>query len=347
MSEKRNIYIVLTEYQFLQSVNISINKYSSDEYINKIYVVRNGIRLMGLDENKKMRLDNLQVYILENKKPKEIVGFILNENPDHFFIFQANSPINVFLGYTLAKKNVEISLGPDGYSLYNIYNKEHAFFSLVKDSVYANLFLIKNMLFRGKVYRFDYYKYGNQKFINNIWVTHPEQYIHQTKYKTEIIRLPDFNQKTLEFVRSCFDYNESFPTENVIYYFGHSYVPELIKAEFDFLNGVLDNFPKNDIIVKLHPRASKEYKELFQSIERIKIIESTVPAEIIIASLKNCIVFSMMSSVLMMENKSCNYYFNYPIYKNSNYDLLDQSEIIVLDHIKLIDKPELMRFPNE
>lgn len=344
----KNVYIVLTEYQYLQSVNLSTSEYSSTKYLNVIYIVRNGRRLMGIDASKDWRIDNLQVHILDNKKPKEIVELIMDENPDHFFIFQGNSPVNVFLGTTLSKNGIEVSLGPDGLASYNIYNKKkHRLLSLLKNTVLANIFLLKNKLFNGRVLVFDYYKYGSHKFIDNIWVTHPEQYIHQSTNKVDLIRLPDFNDKCIEFIKKCFDFDESFPTADVIYYFNQPFPPELVEQELDFLKAVLDNFPDRRLLVKLHPLTSEKMKSLYGAIKRLEIIESSVPAEVMVISLKNCILFTGWSSVLMLENNSCNYYFNFPIYNITNIKSLNQSERIVLSHIKLIDKPELMKFPNE
>jgi hypothetical protein len=57
-------------------------------------------------------------------------------------------------------------------------------------------------------------------------------------------------------------------------------------------------------------------------------------------------VFSGWSTVLITENSSCNYYFNYPIYKDLNDKILSQIEILALNHITFINSPEEMQFPN-
>lgn len=347
MANIKNVYIALTEYQLLQALNIATGVYSASNFINTIYVVRNGKRLMGIDARKDWRLDNTQIIILDNKSPKEITSNIHDEKPKHFFMFQGNSSINVFLGDTLAKKGVEISLGPDGYGAYNVFNKKNPILTLIKDTFVANKYLIKNKLYNYKILRFDYYKYGNYKFIDNIWVTHPEQYTHRAKNQPTILQLPDFNKKCIDFIKSCFNFNASFPTDDVIYYFNQPLWTELVEKEFDFLKGVLNSFPDKVIVLKLHPLSSEKTKKMYRSLTGLQIIESSVPAEVILLSLKNCIVFTGWSSILITENKSCNYYFNYPIYKESNLKFFDQSELIILNHITLVNKPELMQFPNE
>jgi hypothetical protein len=346
MNKIKNVYLVLTEYQYLQALNISTSAYSGPDFINKIYLVRNGRRLMGIDNQKHLTLDNVETIILDRKKPIEVASRIIEENPNHFFIFQGNSALNVFIADKLASKGCEISLGPDGYGAYNVFNKDYPILTLIKDSYKANIYLFKNRLFSGKIHHFDYYKYGSQRFINNIWLTHPKQYTHRAKNKVNLLQLPDFNQNCLDFIKNCFDFDESFPVEDVIYYFNQPFWPELIEIEFAFLAGVLANFPDKRLVVKLHPLTSDLMKIRYQELDRVQIIESTVPAEVLLLSLKNCIVFTGWSSVLLTENRKCNYYFNYPIYKKSNLKILNKSNIIVLDHITLVDKPDLMQFPN-
>lgn len=347
MDKRINIYITLTEYQFLQSVNIATGEFYSSDYINIIYIVRSGSRLKSIEANENHALDNLQLHIIENRNIKDTALKILKEDPDHFFIFQGNSPLNVYLAHKFSKKGVEISIGPDGYASYSIYQKENAFLTLAKDSIIANFYLLKNKMFSGKMHRFDYYKYGHYKFIDNIWLTHPQQYIHRGNNKANILELPKFNKKCIQFITKCFNFNETFPMENVIYYFNQPLIPELIETELNFLEGVFDNFPDRKIILKLHPLTSEKTKVLYQTFEQLIIINSLAPAELILLNLNNCIVFTGWSSVLMMENSSCNYYFNYPIYKKTNIKWLRQSDLIILDHITLVDRPELMKFPNE
>lgn len=345
MKIKKYVYVVQTEYQFLQSVNLALNKYDDDCYSNIIYVLRCGKRLSGLDLNCSSQ-QKLQIHLLENQSPRNIADTILSEDAAHFLIFQGNSPINVFLATVFSKRGVEVSLGPDGYSMYAVYKKEHSFITLIKDSIEANLYLLKNKLFSGKIHRFDYYKYGNHNFIDNLWVTHPKKYVHQADNNVNILKLPDLNKKCIEFVEDCFKFNENFPIEDAIYYFNQPLKPELIEAEMIFLKDVLKKFSNKKIILKLHPLTPKYSLQLYQKLDRLQIIESSAPAEILLIKLKNCIVFTGWSTVLMMENSRCNYYFNYPIYKNTNVKSIRQSDMIILDHITLVDKPELMEFPN-
>ena len=339
--------MVLTEYQYLQAVNIATSVYASAEYKNDIYLVRNGSRLLSVDAVSELKIDNIEVKFFNKVDPKTIFDYIVSELPDHYFFFQAVSPLNVHLAYKLSKKNVEISLGPDGYGAYGVFNKSHRILSLIKNSLKDNLYLIKNKLASSKFHFFDYYVYANHNFIDNVWLTHPEQYQHRAKNKVSIMKLPTFNDKCIKFIAKSFNFNDELPTRDVIYFFNQPLWGLLVDKEYEFLESVISKFPNDEVIVKLHPLTSLLTKNRFKNLPRVRIVESSVPAEVILLSLKNCIVLSGWSSVLITENSNCNYYFNYPIYKKLGDKILDQIIIKNLNHIKMISSPEEMMFPYE
>ncbi|WP_338647719.1 polysialyltransferase family glycosyltransferase [Flavobacterium sp. KS-LB2] len=342
----KNVYVVLTEYQFLQAVNIATGVYNTESYINTIYIIRNGTRLQGLDTTKITVLNNITTHVIDNRTTKDIATIILREKPNHFLFFQAINAVNIYIAYKLSKKGVEISLGPDGYSAYAKFNKKYHFLSVIRDSIKENKILVENKLFVPFL-RFDYYTYGCHKFINTLWITHPEQYVHSAKNKPNVIKLPEFNTDCISFIAHCFNYYDDFPIENVIYYFNQPLWENLYNTDFEFLEAVLNQFPQKKIAVKLHPLTTKTNKQKYQNNDRIILIESMVPAEVLLIKLKNCIVFSGWSTVLITENRHCNYYFNYPIFKKTNDFIINQLEIPALNHIKMITNPSEMKFPNE
>lgn len=346
MSSRKNVYIVFTEYQFLQAVNIAMSIYNSSEYLNNIYIVRNGNRLQGINKHVFSKLTNIKIYIFDFEKPRKIANTILKENPDHFFFFQAISGLNTYLAHTFSIRSVEISLGPDGNQMYVNFNKSHHFLSIIKDSFRENIKMIKTKIFSGKIHKFDFYTYGNNSFIDNIWITHPSIYEHKGKNIVKILTIPNFNQPCVEFIKDCFNFNIDFPSQDVIYFFNQPLWGNLANKELEFLQDVRKTFPKSKIILKLHPLTDKKNLLNYKQLDGLEIFNSSVPAEVILLSLKNCIVFSGWSSVLTTENKSCNYYYNYPIFKKMNDSILNQIEIVPLNHIKMVVSPEEMHFPN-
>jgi hypothetical protein len=178
-------------------------------------------------------------------------------------------------------------------------------------------------------------------------MTHPEQYKHHSKNQVNILKLPEFNKDCIEIISKCFNFKEEFPTEDVIYFFNQPLWSSLPKIEFNFLKEVITTFPERKIILKLHPLTSDKMKTKYKNLDGLQLIESSVPAEVLLLRLNNCVVFSGWSSVLITENKNCNYYFNYPIYKELNDPILNQINIILLDHIRIVNSPEEMKFPDE
>lgn len=347
MLSKRNVFLVLTEYQLLQAINISTCVFNKSSENNIIYVVRNGRRMMTIDSEKNWVFENLQIIILDNNGQDEIAEKVLNKKPDRFIFFQAGSPLNIYLAHTLSKKGAEISLGPDGYGCYAVYNKRFHLLSVLVDSFKNNYYLIKNKQFSGKLHRFDFYTYGNHNFIDNLWITHPQKYKHLAKNTVKIIPLPQFADTSINLISKLFNFTGSFPLQDAIFFFNQPIDSVLVKREFEFLKEVLATFPQRKLILKLHPMTSEESKLKYRSLSAIQIIESNVPAEVLLLRLKNCIVFTGWSAALITENKTCNYYFNYPIFKELNHLIVRQSELVKLDHIKMISSALEMEFPNE
>ena len=347
MIKNKIVYVALTEYQFLQSVNIATGIFKSEDDLNIIYVIKGVRRLAELAFKESLFFRNLKIFIIENLKPAKLAELVKLDRPNHFFFFQAGNFLNVYLGDFLSKKGVEISLGPDGYTSYVVYKKKHEFLSMIKDTLSHNFRMLLNGLFSAKIHKFDFYKYGSNRFIDNVWVTHPEQYKHTAKNRVNVLKLPEINSICLDIVKESFGFATTFPVKDVIYYFNQPlWTPKLIEKEFDFLRNTRACFVEKKLLIKLHPLTSESTVRLYQELEGVEIISSTAPAEIILLSLENCIVFTGWSSILMTENKRCNYYFNYPIYSNCDAKIIDQSNFIILNHIKLITSPKEMHFPN-
>lgn len=347
-SKHINLFLPQTEYHFLQSINLSTSLFSSDKFINKIYLVKNKIRFKDLSKDSELIHNNIQIYIFDEIESKALANKILAQKIDHFFIFQAISFLNVFLGHKLSQRGVEVSLGQDGYIAYCIFNKKNPLLTLIKNSFYQNYNLLKNKLYLNKIFLFDYYKYGNYNFITNLWLSHPDQYIHVSKNKVNIKKLPFYNEACLQIICKFFSCNFNSPTYDSVYYFNQPlWTKEMVSEEFKFLRATLEHFKEKKVYLKLHPLTPVTTIKLYQQLSNLEIIELKAPAEILLIKLKNCIVFSGWSTVLMTENKNCNYYFNYPIYKNCGGKAVDQSEMIILNHINEITHPEKMKFPNE
>ena len=139
---------------------------------------------------------------------------------------------------------------------------------------------------------------------------------------------------------------DSFPVEEKgIYYFNQPFKEQLDGVEISFLKELIKIHPKTPIYIKLHPLTTEDKKKKYLNLRGVTLIDSKIPAELFILNLKNSILFTGWSTVLITNNPSCNLYFNLPIYKNQGSKAADQSTLTVLPHISLVSKPEEMEFP--
>lgn len=348
MKISKNVFLAHTEYHLMHSLSIAFSIYSSKENQNTVYYVKSSTRSQNLSNDLIKNFNNVELIILEDIEAKDYVVEILSLNIDRFIFFQAISIFNIYLCHHLKKRGTEVSLGPDGYVAYMVYQKKHEFLSMLKDSFLNYKKLFKQGLVLKKFYKIRYYRYGSYAFIDNLWLTHPNQYIHTASNKVNLLKLPTFSNQTIKTLESIFDFHLDLKTENTIFYFNQPFWTEkLVEREMKFLKDTQEIFKDITMVIKLHPLTPKATIELYKELPKVKIIISNAPAELILVKLNSCIVFSGWSTVLLTANKKCNYYFNYPVYKNCDAKAIDQSSFIDLDHINIITSPKEMHFPNE
>ena len=345
MSVTKNVYIVFTEYQLLQALNICTGRFNNAEFLNIVYIVRQGRRMKGIIKDKNYNSTTINFKFCDQELPKTLVEMLISEKPNHFFMFQDTTALNIMLGRRMANLGIEVSLGPDGYGSYEDLKKRFEFLSRIKTTFMHVNYLVKNNLFSGKI-DFYNYTYASHKFIDNVWVTHPDEFVHRGRNKVKIEKLPELNSECLTLIKKLFSFNTNFPTRDVIYFFNQPLWNTLLDVEYNFLEDVIEQFPNNKVILKLHPLTSQEMKDRYKSLGKLEVLDGDFPAEILISSLQNCIVYSGWSTVLITENTSCNYYFNYPVFKKTEHPIMKQINIHPLKHISMVEAVSEMKFPN-
>ena len=350
MEKRTNIFIVHTEYHFIQSLNIAMSLFNEGVYENHIHITKKGERFGNvIDPN----LDNnIFIKFHIDQTPSKLVHEILELSDCYrFFFFQENSIYNRYLAYELkTKHNTIISLGPDGYKPYGVFDKKHEFLSMVKDTITDHRKLYKNRLPTSKIFKSDYYRYGSSPFIDEIWLIDVNCFdAKKNKAKAKLNEIPAFSKERVLDIKLYFKVlpNSLEGMENIILYLNQPFWTEdLIRKEMDFLNDLNKHF---DIMIylKLHPGTPKNTIERYREIQNLEIIDSKLPSELLMFSVKNSIIYSGWSSALLTNNTSCNFYFNLPIYKNCGAKAVDQMELTILPHIQVVDTPSLMKFPNE
>ena len=87
--------------------------------------------------------------------------------------------------------------------------------------------------------------------------------------------------------------------------------------------------------------------ERFGSIPGVQLMISSVPFELISASLQNCILISMWSNALMHENPRCNiYWLNKYLEKRGK--MLRRIQLVnPTKHIQEIEELDQLHFPSD
>lgn len=344
---KINLFLAQTEYHLLQSVHLASTLYSEKDVENIIYIIQTEQRLNNIARIQ--TIDNIQFEYLKEISEKEKYQILKEIKCDRFIFFQEDSLFNCNLANYFKKNfNTVIGLGPDGYKPFVIYKKKHEILSMFRDTFEAYKRLIQNNILPTVLQWSQHYQYASSTFLDEIYLTNPKEFVYRKKFpKFDILRIPEFNEKSLYNAGIVFNLKEnSFPVgEKGIYYFNQPFKEQLDGVEINFLKELIKMHPKTPIYIKLHPLTTDMKRNTYLNLKGISLIDSKIPAELFILNLKNSILFTGWSTVLITNNPSCNLYFNLPIYKNQGSKATDQSNLTVLPHISLVSKPSEMEFP--
>jgi hypothetical protein len=344
---KINLFLAQTEYHLLQSIHLASTLYSGEDVENIIYVIQTERRLNNIV--KLQKIDNIRFEYLKGISIKKKYQILKEIRCDKFIFFQEDSLFNCNLAnYLKVNYNTLIGLGPDGYKPYAIYKKKHEMLSMFRDTFEAYKKLIQNNILPTVLQWSRHYQYASSTFLDIIYLTNPKEFVYKKKFLNfDILEIPEFNEETLYRAGMIFDLKEnSFPVgEKGIYYFNQPFAEQLDGIEINFLKELIKMHPKTPIYIKLHPLTTDNKKKKYLNLQGINLIDSKIPAELFILNLKNSILFTGWSTVLITNNPSCNLYFNLPIYKNQGSKAIDQSTLTLLPHISLVSKPVKMKFP--
>jgi hypothetical protein len=344
---KINLFLAQTEYHLLISIHLASTLYSDEDIENVIFVIQTEKRLKNIIKRKKIK--NIRFKYLENVSQKEKFKILKRISCDRFIFFQEDSLFNCnLINYYKKNYNSIICLGPDGYKPYAIYKKKHKKLSMLRNTFDDYKKLIQNKIFPTIFNWSRYYDYASTRFLDEVYLTNPKEFIFKKKHsKFKILEIPKFNEQSLHKAGIIFNLKDNlFPIiDKGIYYFNQPFKKQLEVVEINFLKDLIKLHPENPVNVKLHPLTTDEKKKQYLRLKGINLIDSKIPAELFILNLKNSILFSGWSTVLITNNNSCNLYFNLPIYKTQGSKAIDQSNLTILPHIKLVSNPYEMKFP--
>lgn len=322
-----NIYLVGTEYQLILTLGI-INNYHSNNCKNVVVRYSNlgGNRLNGLDFSN-TEIDYYEIVYDYSNPPKELkqkLQNIIDLKPNKLYFFLENKFWLNYLFSRLKKNNTTIILGPDGMKAYNNKN-----YWTTRQRARMLLDGLKHTLKAGLLPSWPFVEktYATSKYIDEVWVEHPEFYNNITNKKVVKFTYTidqAFVDKLMKMFATKDDDFEIIRNEPVILFLDSSYcTKEYYNRTIRILEKIQEAFPSRKVLVKYHPLSSKEAKREFFVIKNMTEVNSSYPAELFIASAKDAIVVSMVSTSELFYNPNCKYYWIYQMYSDMyNYDTL-------------------------
>lgn len=210
------------------------------------------------------------------KKNKDLIKIIFSKI-ENLYIF------------TKIKKNIKFNskikvYGADHINGADFFLKRNSFY-LIEDgnvnySTKISTRSLKNIIF-------SIPKYGKYKNVKKIYLTGLAPIPKEIENKVEIINLQElWNKKTLDEqieILEIFDFNEKIiqdikKREIIIFTQPLSEDGIVSKQEkIELYSKIILKYPKEKIVLKLHPRETTNYKEIFKG---ILVLEQSFPAEI-------------------------------------------------------------------
>lgn len=259
---------------------------------------------------------------------KDLIIRLEKQGIDEFSFFQEQDFLAVILLRLFRKKNTTINLFQDGLKPY-ITESLGFTPSLHLIDFKMNKYIKKNgFKVNDWMSIFKCHKYGFLKGIDNLYLTFPKAF--PRKHKNEIIKL-DFkiNTRLLRIYQKIFSWTDSLlnQKEKVIFFLNQ---PMQDDGSFDLyiLKKLKERYPENPIIIKNHPHTPQEKINRYNEISDVTIINSRIPAEIFIATLRNSLILSVCSTAMFVDNPECKFYYLYNIEEMNNIERLKKYTVI-------------------
>jgi hypothetical protein len=304
-------FFCYTEYHLLLSFLIKSSHYSDNDDI----IIYTFFSEKRLSEKYIYQKENCRIYPVRYQSVQEIDAITksLDYSITKVFIFNEDEPL---MGYLIRNfKGSDIALVQDGLKPYINCRKKFEFFSTLKDTLSAYIYIKKKELEIPWGYLFQFYRYASSKEISEIWLSNPEAF--NNKYNKKLKQIPRLLDLSPTLVDQLFKIFNKEPlelaihSEKVVFYVHQSiWYDEYKSAELDLLKFLRNRFgPDVNIIIKLHPLADENEEISFKSEVNAIIIRDKVPAELYILSLNKSIVISAWSTALLTNNPNCKFYY--------------------------------------
>lgn len=339
--KQRNLFIVGTPYQLITTLQLCDAVFgNNDQFENIVYVLKS--QSIDYELPIKGTEINIDFHTFSPKEKVNLFKQLAKESFSNFFFFQENDVFNLYLASELKQRNCTICLGPDGAKPYSIYNKDHEFLSVLKDT-YNDYKRLKVAGIKGKWFTARYYRYGSSSIIDQVWLSFPEMFDKKHNRTVASIKLiPPFTSDGMSKMMRTLSFQAKGlrSTDNVVLFFNQPFWSDaLLNKELELLIGITRKFSMQEVYVKLHPATSEKTKSRFAELGNITLIDDKLPAEFYIHAVKNSKLITGWSTALMhATNEAGNTcYYLYPIYKQINDKVLNQLQMLDFPHIKKVN----------
>ncbi len=323
------LFLVGTEYHMLVTLSAIADLYSdSKKYEITICQVNTDVK-KRFRENVDLGLSHVEyvsIAINSNSEPtqqqfKNEINRLESYGYNTFIFFNEHSELGVYLVKALSAQGTHIILAPDGMKAYDNLTHFAPRWSL-KFSMRYRKFVKKNKLNRKYNTIWPRLRYAYLKNTKEVWITNPDRFNNWNNKKVSKLEIMQ-TQDAISLINRFFMFDplkEMKVREKVIFLICMPPKYEVIEQfNEELIQTLLQNFPDYTLMLKLHPATTPLQIERLKKLDRCILINSTNPAELFIAQLKDSIIISFWSASSLINNASCRFYWLFRIFeKNEN-----------------------------
>jgi hypothetical protein len=332
-----NVFVLTTEYHFLLSMSIILDKYASDGFRNVL--VFTGPRLSDVAINSLPPfVETVEIFIdTEMYVKKKIQETFFQAEVRNVFVFTAYRFLETFV-LCKVPRSVKRHLVQDGANFYATI-KNSVFIRRLKETVgiYRNLwkkgfFFITPVLYKKHL--------AQSSLVDFVWVTNPEVYVEPRWSRKPVIKIDLLkSERAKEVLMKCFSRLKIHGYDNYLIYLTTRLTePDAIELEIEMIKSLTVKFRTLNLLVKLHPHSPAIQVNHIQKAFGAKAVKNYVPAELYIMNAKNTCVVGAPSAGFFFENPMCNYFCLEKIYQK--LEIWPQSMDIHFPHH--VKKPETL-----
>lgn len=336
--------IVKTEYHLMLLINRILSSPSEifDVYLSK----RDDGKRLNLEfdftdlSNATFNVLNTSVDLKSKiiSDQRDFLNHLAKESFKEFIFFQQQDAFTLAILRHIRKehKNCLISLYQDGLKPYN--DLKGFSLSMIKNDLLVSKWL-KNNGFRGfSLFEFiNSKRYAYNKEIDNVYLTFP--LVYNNWNNKEVKRIDFMNHIVFRSsLEKVFKWKNDFlKNENGGIFYLTQPTHSSGVEECRFLLKLMNTL-KKPAIIKLHPLTSEEQENNFRSISKnVEIIKSSIPAEIFIMNLTNCVCVALNSTSFFYNTPGNRYYYTAKLFEKDiprlkRYNMINN----ISPHIKLV-----------